>query len=337
MWFILLPFLGMLFYQPLGTAVWSLILLDLLLRRSRELPWCRLAVALAAFSASLLLSFAISKILAGLFLPSFGHSRMIVVALADIPDKLTWFLGTAVPTALTLLGTHPSLAVGLAVLAFIATGLAAASRSPGDFATAVLLTLAALILANLPLLIPAEKTGVRVHVILAFQATTLVALACHLITGRWKLASVLQRGGAVAGALALSIWAGYAVIVYVALPQAHELAAVERKLAQSRLPENVPIVLIGLPSGSSMVGRYCDEAAIIGCASSSEQQSLPNMVRLLLRKQGMDTSHYKLLFVYTRGDPQAISFEPGVTTFLAVPRNSYYLDLGRAVLRSFNH
>jgi hypothetical protein len=334
LWFMLLGFLAMLFYQPFATAAWPLVLLDLLLRREQPLRWRRLAVALGAFGVTLLLVFVFDKALAAAFVPTDGQSRMTTLGLREIPAKLAWFLGQPVMAALSLLAARPVPAAALATAALILLGLILASRSALEFLECLGLVLGCLLLTGLPLLVSPEDPPIRTHVAVTLLAYALFALSLQLAARRVKLPPRAAAAAVLALCLGLAAWSGWIAIRYNALPQARELAAIERALGARSLPEHVPLVLVGLPYGSSLTGRYCDDDVMIGCASSQWRWSLPNMVRLWARARGLDPERYQLLFVQRREDAMAAAFGPDKTVYLPVPADALYLDLGAAALRS---
>jgi hypothetical protein len=333
-WFMALPLVGMLIYQPFATAAWPLIAIDVMMRRENGFPYRKLFVALVAFCAMLLLTFAISKILIVSLVPSDGKvGRIAIVGVRDLPAKLDWFLRVPLTTALTPLHVHGSAVVASVVSSVILIGLAMSSRSVGDFGLALLLMLCVLALSNLPSLVPPENTVIRSHVVLALQVFAMLGLSLQMLTRRMKSSRPVLVAAVVSCCLAMSVWAGSTVVRYNAFPQALELALIEGELAKTKMPEDIPLVLVGLPHGSSLTGRYCDDTDMMGCASSQQRSALPNIVRLWMRAHGIDPARYKLMFMHTREDPQAVSFEHPRAAIVAAPDKGYFLDLGGVVLQ----
>jgi hypothetical protein len=184
-----------------------------------------------------------------------------------------------------------------------------------------------------PSLASAETTGLRTQVVISCLAILLICASAQALLFKWlSLPKRLVSIAVICASIGVAVQSAYFMFTVTAVPQAVELALIERRLEQTSLPSGGTILLIGVPSGTSLTNRDCDNFALFGCASSSLQWALPNMVRLWMREHHIDDKRYRLLFAQTPDAPTVVSFEPDWTTYVPRPTNAFVLDLGRDVL-----
>jgi hypothetical protein len=331
--FSLLSLVGLLIYQPFATAAWPLIVLERMLQHKSPYISRRFFTALLAYGLVLLCYFLLFKFLLIRLVPEYGpHGRTSILPLQDVWDRAVWFLTVPVFAAFTPLHFKGTIWTLLPALTIVACGLWLMSRrSVSHFLWHLILVGGLLVITHIPSLAAPERTGIRTQVSLSLAALTVLIGSLDAICQELKVPERMQRASALILGLISVVYAGYLVLTINVWPQALELTLIERKLNQTHLPSERPILLVGLPPGASLAGRYCDEITNLGCASASMQFALPNIVRLWMRQRGIDFNQYKLLFRQSSSSPVAVSFEPDRTTYGPIPTTAFVLDLGSVV------
>jgi len=246
--------------------------------------------------------------------------------------KLAWFAAGPAYTAFSPFQTHGVIwLAATSVIAIVYSIWVQSKKSVAEFASKITVVIACLFLTHLPSLVAIENTLIRAEVSLSLLAAALICAALQTIAGSIRVGARAYQTVALAACLGMAVWAGWTILVTNVWPQASEILLVERELEKRVLPVDRPIVLVGNPVGTSMSGRYCDDAAMIGCASSTWQYALPNMVRLWMRDRGLEPSRYKLLFLQSPSSKVAVSFEPNKTTYEPIPDDALLIDMGRVV------
>jgi uncharacterized membrane protein len=326
--FVLMSLVSLLIYQPFATAVWPLIFIDIVLRRDVKTNLRPLVVAVVSYVLAIIVFYAMFKGMAAAFVPDAGHNRTKLIAIADLPERVRTFLAFPVAAALSPFRTHPHLGLAAAMLALILAGLYRVAPRRLDLAGNIVFLLAAAVVAHSPSLLSSEPTGLRTNVVISLLALGALCLALQsLLAGGRVLAPLVA-----ALLFAAILRAAYIMITVTAVPQAIELAAIGRRLTETRLPDSGTLLLIGVPYGTSLVNSDCDRYAAIGCASSTYQWALPNMVRLWMREHGVDPARYLILFAQVPGTANAVSFEADWTTVVPVPADAMTIDFGRDLL-----
>jgi len=331
--FFALSILPMFIYQPFATAGWALILLDFILHEDTLRGIRRLLVASLLYASMLVVYFLIFRYFMIELLPPDGSRRHASpLPLHALVDKIIWFIKGPLFTVFTPFHTHGAAWLATFMVLLSLFGLwEYKGKCLLHFVASCAVAMGALVISHLPSLAAVENTGTRTEVSITLTAFVLICVGLRTVANKAiplkRITSVL----AALTALAISEWASYTILTVAVWPQSAEVLLVERALDRTKLPTDRPIVLVSVPNGTSLVGRYCDGVAQIGCLSTSAQFALPNMVRLWMRQRGIDPRLYKLLFVQSADSKVAVSFEPDRTTYGPIPEDAFYLDLGRIV------
>ena len=316
---------AMLIYQPFALAAWPFIGLALAAEQDRPSALRRGLLSVGVLAAVLVVTLLLTKGMTALFVPPGGHDRTEVATFAQLPGKFWWLADVLYPTVLSYGATSPVWAVSLPMVALIALHLTAQMTASWRILFVPTAVVTAAIAAALPSLATPETTPIRTFVVPALLACLLAGSTLQGLSRVWRPGKVWIIGVTGAACAITLGWAGYETVVYVAIPQSTELSSVEGRLAREPLPEGRPIILVGPPLTTSLTGRYCG-IAMIGCASSSRRQSLPNMVRLWLRDHGRDVRSGLIFFTSDPNASSVFSFEPDQSKEVPRPVNPYVLD-----------
>lgn len=321
---------ALLIYQPFATAVWPLMLLEALMQVKRPYLFRLLSAVSVAYFVTLLCYFATYKFVFVSFLPPDAHPRGGLLPVEAVFDKLIWFLKVPVFGAFSPTQTYPSGWIATATSGTILVGLWLQRESLKGFAKAVLLSIGALGMVHLPELVSADYPPIRTQVSISLVVIVLICMSLSVVARRIRLSGSVIRLSVFASCIALPVAASATILKINAWPQSLELALIERALENTRFPEGGPIVLIGAKNRTSLVGKYCDRIAMIGCASSS-YHVLPSLVRLWMRDKGMDDGRFQFLYVRAPTATTAELFARDRNSFVAVPEDAFILDLGKVV------